>query len=85
MKYFTQGKCEFMNFIFVLLDKIKILTLKTVYFPNQLLNMLCVHLILNILTLCKSIYETPTSNFILAYFIDIYTSSKLHLPFSTLF
>ncbi len=27
VKYFTQGKCEFMNFIFVLLDKIKILTL----------------------------------------------------------
>jgi hypothetical protein len=26
-KYFTQSKCEFMNFIFVLLDKIKILIL----------------------------------------------------------
>jgi hypothetical protein len=25
MKYFSQGKCEFMNFLFVLLDKINIL------------------------------------------------------------
>ncbi len=27
MKYFTQGKCEFMNFLFALSDKMKILTL----------------------------------------------------------
>ncbi len=26
-KYFSQGKCEFMKFLFVLLNKIKILTL----------------------------------------------------------
>jgi hypothetical protein len=27
MEFFTQGKCEFMNFLFALLDKMKILTL----------------------------------------------------------
>jgi hypothetical protein len=33
-KYFSQGKCEFMIFLIVLLDKIKILTLETVYLPH---------------------------------------------------
>jgi hypothetical protein len=39
-KYFSHGKCEIMNFLFVLLDKIKIFILKTVYFPHQLLHLL---------------------------------------------
>ncbi len=39
-KYFSQGKCEFFIFLFVLLDKIKIVTLETVYLPHQLLYML---------------------------------------------
>jgi hypothetical protein len=45
-KYFSQGKCEFLIFLFVLLDKIKILTLETAYMPHQLLYML---------------YQTPSS------------------------
>jgi hypothetical protein len=39
-KYFIQSKCEFMKFLLVLLDKIKILPLYTVYLPHQLLHML---------------------------------------------
>jgi hypothetical protein len=39
-KYFSQGKCEFLIFLFVLLDKIKMFTLETVYLPHQLLYML---------------------------------------------
>jgi hypothetical protein len=39
-KYFSQGNCEFLIFLFVLLDKIKIFTLETVYLPHQLLYML---------------------------------------------
>ncbi len=39
-KYFIQSKCEFMKFLFVLLDKINILPLYTVYLPHQLLHML---------------------------------------------
>jgi hypothetical protein len=39
-KYFIRSKCEFMKFLFVLLDKIKILPLYTVYLPHQLLHML---------------------------------------------
>ncbi len=33
-KYFSQGKSDLMNFLFVLYDKIKIFTLKTVYFTD---------------------------------------------------
>ncbi len=39
-KYFIQSKCEFMKLLFVLLGKIKILPLYTVYLPHQLLHML---------------------------------------------
>ncbi len=39
-QYFSQGKCEFLIFLFVILDKIKIFTLETVYLPHQLLYML---------------------------------------------
>jgi hypothetical protein len=46
-KYFSQRKCELLIFLFVLLDKIKILPLETAYFPHQLLYML---------------YQTPLRN-----------------------
>jgi hypothetical protein len=39
-KYFIQSKCELMKLLFVLLGKIKILPLYTVYLPHQLLHML---------------------------------------------
>jgi hypothetical protein len=39
-KYFSQGKFEFLLFLFVLLYKIKILTLLTVYLRHQSLHML---------------------------------------------
>ncbi len=39
-KYVNQGKCAFIKFLFVPLDKIKILTLSTVYVPQQLLYIL---------------------------------------------
>jgi hypothetical protein len=39
-KYLIQSKCELMKFLFVLLEKIKILPLYTVYLPHQLLHML---------------------------------------------
>ncbi len=81
VKYFTQGKCEFMNFLFVLLDKIKNFSLCRLF-------MLCVHLILKICILCKSIDAFPTSNcvlFVFAYLIDTCASAKLHLPFQTPF
>jgi hypothetical protein len=37
-KNFSQGKCEFMKFLFLLIDKIKILTLLTIFLPHQLLH-----------------------------------------------
>ncbi len=39
-KIFNQSNCEFMKLLFVLLGKIKILPLYTVYLPHQLLHML---------------------------------------------
>ncbi len=39
-KYFIQSKCEFMKILFVLLNKIKILPLYTVYLPHKLLHRL---------------------------------------------
>ncbi len=39
-KYFIQSKCEFIKFLFVLLYKIKILPLYTVYLPHHLPHML---------------------------------------------
>jgi hypothetical protein len=39
-KYLIQSKCEFIKLLFVLLEKIQILPLYTVYLPLQLLHML---------------------------------------------
>jgi hypothetical protein len=47
-KYFSERKCELLIFLFVLLDKIKILPLETANLPHQLLYML---------------YQTPLRNF----------------------
>jgi hypothetical protein len=56
-KYFSQGIRDFIKFLFVLLGKIKILTLKAVYFPHELLHLLFLTPFRNLLDMFGLIVE----------------------------
>jgi hypothetical protein len=73
MKYFSQVKCKFMNFLFALLGKIKILTLQTIYFSHQLLHMLCITPFINF---C-AISGLKVENIPWKMFVNILLNTKL--------
>jgi hypothetical protein len=66
-KYFSQGKCNFMKLLFVLWDKIKILSLQTVNLPHQYLHVLFLTPLINFWGICKLTVENMAEK-MLKYF-----------------